>query len=133
LAEDFLRLPLPGEVRASVRADRVAGDLASELSANLCETTKGLNRLNGSYGLVEAGILYIRTRERVADKVPYGLFLVRLFRHWCTPTPNEQDRTAIALPDYLGVLYFVVRPLRLLGKYGGRLLRCSLRAAASWR
>jgi hypothetical protein len=133
LADDLLRLPLPGEVRASVRADRVAGDLASELSAKLCQNTSGLNRLNGSYGLVEAGILYIRTRERIADKVPYGLFLVRLFRQWCTPTPNEQDRTAIALPYYLGVLYFVVRPLRLLGKYGGRLLRCSLRAATSWR
>ena len=133
LADDLLRLPLPAELRGSVRADRAVGDLATELSASLCETTSGLNRLNGSYGLVEAGILYIRTRERVADKVPYVLFLARLFRQWCSATPNEQDRTAIGLPHSLQVLYFVVRPIRLLGKYGGRLLRCSRQVAASWR
>jgi hypothetical protein len=133
LAHDCLRLELPAEVVASRKRDRVVGDLAREVSERLLDSSNGLNRLNGSYGVVEAGVLYIRTRERVADKLAYVRYLARLFRQWCGVAPNEQDRAVIALPRFLDGLYFVIRPLRLLYKYGARALKCGADLAASWR
>jgi hypothetical protein len=133
LAADLLRVRVPADVVGAMHADRVVGGLASELSANLTAGTDGLTRLNGSYGLVEAGLLYIRTRERLADKLPYIRFLARLAREWWTLTPNERDRAVVALPLVLEPLYFAVRPIRLLQKYGRRLVRCGLQACGSVR
>jgi hypothetical protein len=133
LAHDFLRLELPEEVAASRREDRVVGDIARQVTEGLLDSSNALSRLNGSYGVVEAGVLYIRTRERVADKLPYLKYLAGLFRQWCALAPNEQDRAVVALPRSLESLYFVIRPLRLLYKYGARALRCGADLAASWR
>jgi hypothetical protein len=133
LAEHLLRLDTPAEVRARIRADAVVRRLVAELADNLCNPSSALKRLNGPYGLVEAGLLYMRTRERLADKLPYLRFLARLFREWFTMVPNECDYGVVALPRCLSVLYFAVRPVRLLGKYGGRLVRSGLQAAASLR
>jgi hypothetical protein len=133
LTQHLLRQQPPVEVQASIRADRIVGRLVSEISGNLCESPADLNRLTGMYGLVEAGLLYMRTRERIADKLPYLRFLGRLFREWCTFAPNERDYGVVRLPPYLRVLYFAIRPMRLLWKYGGRLLRSGLQAPASLR
>jgi len=133
LAEHLLRLEVPGEIRAGIRSDAIVQRLVLELSEKLCNPSPALNRLNGSYGVVEAGLLYMRTRERLADKLPYLRYFARLFCEWFTVAPNEQDYSVVALPRYLSALYFVVRPFRLLGKYGGRLVRSTLQAAQSLR
>jgi hypothetical protein len=133
LAQDVVRLELPTEVAASSRNDRVVGDLAREVAQRLLDSSNGLDRLNGSYGVVEAGVLYVRTRERVTDKLPYVRYLAGLFRQGCRLTPNEQDRAVIALPRFLDGLYFLIRPVRLLCKYGARAVKCGAALAASWR
>jgi hypothetical protein len=58
-------------------------------------------------------------RLRSCDKFGRGLRqLIRL-----SLSPTESDRAAIHLPGFLSPLYVVVRPLRLLGKYGLGLVR----------
>jgi len=53
-------------------------------------------------------------RLRSCDKFGRGLRqLIRL-----SLSPTESDRAAIHLPAFLSPLYVVVRPFRLLGKYG---------------
>jgi hypothetical protein len=133
LTGHLLRQQAPVEVQAAIRADKIVGRLVLEISESLCESSAGLKRINGSYGLVEAGLLYMRTRERLADKVPYLKFFGRLFREWGAVGPNERDYGVVKLPRYLGALYFAIRPLRLLWKYGGRLLRSGVQAADSLR
>jgi hypothetical protein len=127
LAHDLVSLPVPDELTGPMDADREVARLASELGARLRESSH-LHRLNGSYGPVDAGLLYMRTRERLSDKMPYSRFLLRLFRQRLSVVPNEQDRAAIALPPALDALYFAVRPVRLLRKYGRRMARWSLQA-----
>ena len=133
LTEHLLRQQAPPVVQASLRTDRIVGRLISEISESLCESRADLTRLNGSYGLVEAGLFYMRTRERLSDKVPYVRFFGRLVREWCTLSPNAVDYSVVKLPRYLRVLYFAIRPVRLLWKYGGRLLRSGMQAPASLR
>jgi putative nucleotidyltransferase-like protein len=133
LTGHLLRQQAPADIQASVRADKIVRRLVSEISESLCDSPAALKRLNGSYGVVEAGLLYMRTRERLADKVPYLRFFGHLFREWCTVAPNELDYSVVRLPPYLHVLYFAIRPMRLLWKYGGRLLRSGLQAPASLR
>jgi hypothetical protein len=60
-------------------------------------------------------------------------FFALLFVEWCTIAPNERDYGVVKLPPYLHALYFAIRPVRLLWKYGGRLLRSGLQAAGSLR
>ena len=130
LTEHLLRLQPPVEVQSSMRREKTVGRLVSEISENLCNPSAALTRLNGSYGLVEAGLLYMRTRERMADKVPYVRFFARLFVEWCTIAPNERDYGVVTLPPYLHALYFrdpsgataleVRRPPAALRSSGGR-------------
>ena len=133
LAADLLWLPVPREVRPRLRADRVVVPLATELGQQLFHGHLRPERLNASYGLVEAGLLYMRSRERIADKMPYARYLASVLLSGCSLTPNARDREVIALPSFLAFLYFVIRPMRLARKYGVRLLRCGVRAAGCWR
>ncbi|HET6700978.1 MAG TPA: nucleotidyltransferase family protein [Gemmatimonadaceae bacterium] len=53
-------------------------------------------------------------RERWRDRLlPYALRVHRLV------TPNVHDRRVIALPRPLAPLYYLVRPVRLMRRYGG--------------
>jgi len=54
-------------------------------------------------------------REHLRDKIWYLVDAAM--------TPTVRDWTLLPLPEYLFPLYHVVRPVRLTGKYGRRLLR----------
>jgi hypothetical protein len=133
LAADLLWISVPRDVLPRLRADTVVAPLAAELRHRLFGVELSAGRLNGSYGVVEAGLLYMRSRERLADKAPYARYLLRTLLTWCRVRPNPQDRAVVALPSCLAFLYVVIRPIRLLHKYGGRLLTCGLEATRCWR
>jgi hypothetical protein len=62
-------------------------------------------------------------RERLRDKLyPYYLRYVT-----DVIVPCELDRRLLPLPGLLSFLYYIIRPVRLVGKYGSLLLRRVLR------
>jgi hypothetical protein len=56
-----------------------------------------------------------RSRDRTVDAAAYCLYLVT--------APHVADAEASNLPVGLSGLYYIARPVRLLGKYAGKALR----------
>lgn len=112
LAVEVLDAPAPEEVLARARSPRVVRDLAATIDAHF---RLGLDGVPGRYGpfpetdhrgrrLYE----YLLT-ERPVDRIRFGLEQAAQY-----VAPNEKDRAWIALPDRLGFLYYLLRPVRLL-------------------
>jgi hypothetical protein len=66
-------------------------------------------------GLMDGTLLQLRMRERQGDKLKSGLRLA--------VTPNVNDWMILPLPAWLFFFYYLLRPVRLAGKYGAKLLR----------
>jgi hypothetical protein len=104
LAVSVLGLSLPAAIKARVQADRVAGDLASEVRARLmCRPFRTLDA---------AGRFQFR-RRMLVEKLAGWRYAVRL-----AVVPSEDDWQMVRLPGALAPLYIALRPLRLLQKYG---------------
>lgn len=71
---------------------------------------------------------HFKIRERWRDKLyPYYYdFKLRLI-------PNERDRELVSLPESLDVLYYVVRPIRLMRDYGRLLLKIMNEKCFTWK
>jgi hypothetical protein len=108
LARRLLRAPLPAPVQRWVDEDPVVAALTSAVRS----------QLPGHPESAPAGIPAIRfqlaVRERLRDKLRY---CVRM-----SAMPSEEDVGAISMPAWLSGSYYVVRPVRLIAKYGRRLL-----------
>jgi len=104
LAHALLEGPVPAALLQRARADRTVMALAGEVIASLGALDE--------YGEIRLDILlfHLRAKERWADRLT-------LFMHF-TMLPAEADWTMVALPPALSFLYFVIRPLRLLQRYG---------------
>jgi hypothetical protein len=115
LARDVLGTALPAEVVSAVRADKAVASLATGLRLRLFSPVTDPHSVRGSYGAVEGGLIYIKARERVRDKLPYVWHLLgHPFRRLASVvTPNCHDRDVVALPRYIAFLYYMVRPMRL--------------------
>ena len=123
LAADLLHATVPDEVLSRMRADRVVVSLAAEFGQRLFVPAGERRRLDGSYRFVEAGRVYIKSRERLADKIAHARYLMRILVGWCRLTPNERDRAVTRLPSALTFLYYLIRPYRLAKKYGPRIVQ----------
>jgi hypothetical protein len=98
-----------------MEADTAVGELATALRLRLFAPVRDPNSVRGSYGAVEAGLMYIKARERVRDKLPYVWQLLgHPFRRLGSlVTPNHRDRDVVTLPRHITFLYYLVRPVRL--------------------
>jgi Uncharacterised nucleotidyltransferase len=104
LASQMLDARLPDEIGGRVRGDRVAVALASEVAQRL------LQREGGGFGSAAR----FSFRRRMAEGSLAGWrYAIRL-----TLAPVEEDWQLVRLPAALAPLYVVLRPLRLLRKYG---------------
>lgn len=119
LATDLLRTAPPGELMPAMQADTTVASLATELRLRLFAPRKDPDSVRGSYSVVAGGLLYIRTRERMRDKLPYVWHLLgHPFRRLVSlATPNHHDRTVVALPGWFALFYYLVRPVRLIAIY----------------
>lgn len=111
LARDLLGAELPEKVWRRVCSDPGVEELAGEVYTWLFrESGDSRGMLAGS----EFHHLHFRVRKRPRDK----------FRYWLRTvvTPNYADWLHRPLPEHLFFLYYLVRPMRLAGKYGRRLL-----------
>ncbi len=111
LAKDLLDAPIPEEVMKNVDADPMVGRLATKTEERIFKGS------NGSFPILENLLFYFRARERLKDRIQYCLRLATAI------TP--EDRTFFSLPKFLSPLYYLIRPIRLMKKYGLKLLRNS--------
>jgi hypothetical protein len=112
LANDLLGAELPEEVSHIVRLDPEVRTLAEEVRGWLFQG------IEGSRGLLESSEFHpfhFKIRRRLRDKLSYCIRTVI--------TPNNADWLSVSLPESLFPLYYLLRPIRLAGKYGSRLLR----------
>jgi hypothetical protein len=116
LANDLLGLRLPDRILRRVRADSAVGALAADVQGWLfeqAETTAGIL----AKGDIEESRFHpfrVKVWERHQDKIRY-----------CVSTalvPTTDDWALLPLPEPLFPLYYVLRPVRLAGRYGRRLL-----------
>ena len=101
LARDLLDAQLPGGIGEEVDKDRAVGTLRAHVRSSL------FRREAGSPGFLETGWFQWKAKDRFADKAGYVLIRALL--------PTVEDWIRLPLPDSLYFLYFLFRPLRLLG------------------
>jgi hypothetical protein len=109
LASDLLEAPLPEEIKARAHSDAAIKSLAAQVRDRLF---REVNRLPGIF---ESWRFQVRIRDRFWDGCRYCLGLVM--------TPTGLELTLVPLPAVLFPLYYVLRPMRLAVKHGGRMLR----------
>jgi len=96
--------PMPAEVRGRIHADLAATALARDFEARL------LSRAPAPLG---SAARFDLRRRMLAGKRAGWAYSLRL-----TLAPAQEDWSGLHLPRVLTPLYFLLRPLRLLRKYG---------------
>ena len=114
LAEDFLGAPIPREVSQALPPDPKVKKLAVQVQAQL------FTERSAPAGLLDGALTLLSLRERKRDRLRSCLSLVA--------HPRSYDWMFLSLPDSLFFLYYLLRPLRLAGKYGAKVVK----AAAGW-
>ena len=114
LARDLMEVELPAPARELVEDDPAACALARDVGRRI---------LSGDLGMLERPrevSFHLRARERLRDRIRYALRLAT------TQTLGDWD--LVGLPRGVNSLYRVLRPVRLLGKFGPRAISRSLHA-----
>jgi hypothetical protein len=117
LANRLLGAELSEEVRRHLRADSVVDSLALQVQEELFRGYYDPDNL-----LSERPFFYMNLRERWQDKA-------RVFLRYCPEyfsrmvTPTEKDHAFLPLPTSFSFLYYLLRPLRLVGTYARQTLR----------
>ena len=105
LAYEVVGAPLPESVLQRARSDSRVAWLAGKVIEQLAAGTS------------DAGVgVWPRAMFRFRSSDSYWNGLQQLFR--LTVTPTESDRERVRLPGGLSYLYSIVRPVRLLSRYG---------------
>jgi hypothetical protein len=116
LANDLLQAPLPREIQQRIEADSNVKLLGEQTRKLLLLKTTGMP---SSY---EANSYRLKLRERRQDKLRLGFhYFSRYLR--TSVSPNGRDMALLPLPGPLSFLYYVLRPIRLITKFGLKLLR----------
>jgi hypothetical protein len=121
LAQELLGVRVPETVLAAIESDGASAILPS---VDCASPTVGGNRALPALMQQVCSYLFepqleqsrqfsltlfrLRVRDRISDQLQY--FVWRLF------VPNVRDRRLIVLPNPLTFLYYLLRPLRLLGE-----------------
>jgi hypothetical protein len=111
LAHDLLGAALPADTMRRVQADVAVGPLVVQA----CEWL--LADEGDPTHLFEEAEFYIRLRERLRERIPYLSFYSWAYlRPGVIPT--AKDRAAVPLPAFLSFFYYLLRPIRMVGRYG---------------
>jgi hypothetical protein len=107
LAADLLAAKIPEEVLKSVQPDPKVEKLAAHIREQL------FKERSAPAGVFDEAVTLVSLRERRRDRLKACIRLVT--------TPRRYDWMFLSVPDSLFLLYYLVRPLRLAGKYGAKL------------
>ncbi len=118
LASDLLGTKFPEEIRSKIDADAQIKSLASRVAQRLRGETKYPSQEKYTFA---SFIFHVKAMERLEDQFRYSLKcfvdrslypLRRIFK------PNACDREFFPLPRSLYSLYYLIRPIRLVRKFG---------------
>jgi hypothetical protein len=126
VAHHLLGAALPQEVMRRIQANPVVHVLAVQVCAQLCA------RLNGVPWAVDRHTFYLRTRERVQDRMRYFLFGYLREGGPQLLTPNAHDQALLPLPPQCAFFYYLLRPLRLAVVHGRHLVTALLKHLPGW-
>lgn len=132
VAQHLLGAVLPQEMVHRIQADPVVQALTVQVRAQLCASLHGLP------GTMDRHTFYLRTRERVQDRLRYFLFgylrecslLLLSSAHLLTPT--AQDQPLLPLPPRWAFVSSLLRPVRLVVVHGWRLVTALLKHLPGW-
>lgn len=112
LASDLLDAPVPTGIAQRLYA-------TSEVAALATKVSKGLfAQFCGWSGALERFRFHLAARERVRDKARCIVFFIH-----SAITPTYGDWELFPLPSCLFFVYYILRPFRVLAKYGRRGLK----------
>ena len=109
LAKTLLETDIPPAIWQQIQSDSEVKSLSEEVREQLFAITPE------KVGEIERTVFHIRTRERWREKIQ-SLIGIISFSGWFTP--SENDRGFIWLPTFLEFLYYLIRPIRIVKKYG---------------
>jgi hypothetical protein len=104
LAHDLLEAQLPPDVLKLLTEDSAVNNAAERIKQQLFKTA------DGAAGVFDEALLLVSLRERKRDRIRSSLRLAAM--------PRSFDWMSISLPASFSFLYYLIRPLRLAGKYG---------------
>ena len=113
LASEWLEVTLPKAIGQRVQADPTVRALAAQVGEQLFRE----NRISNA----TKRFFHIRMRERLRDRIQYCVGYSSPYAYrFCRRVliPNERDREWVSLPASLSLLYYGLRPIRLLRQYG---------------
>ena len=115
LASELLEITLPPEVLLRIQAEDAVRWLAAQVRQWLFRDAGGLP---DSLSQFKRAPFLLKSRERLKDKVPYLCYLL-----YFALTPNKGYAELLPLPRPLHFLYYLIRPIQLVGRYGAILLK----------
>lgn len=130
VARDLLDSSLPKCISQEIGADNKVLPLSRQVMVKLFWEPNKLpqgpfdrfQQAYGGFGFAQRSRFYLKSRERLRDKLPYLWHISRILTYRCL-VPSDLDRSVLSLPAGLSFLYYFIRPLRLLVKHGTRLWR----------
>jgi len=111
LASELLEASVPTDVLQTAQSDPMVNRIIENVQERLFAPEPV------SSGMLNEALVQLRMRERGRDKLMSGFRLAT--------APRSYDWMFLTLPRWLFFLYYPLRPLRLAGKYGARLLGSS--------
>jgi hypothetical protein len=109
LARDLLGTDLPPEVQHRVMEDAGIRSLKAQVYQNL------FREIQAQSWPFESGLFYLRAMDRLKDK---SLYCFNAF-----VKPSRLEMRDLPLPSFFFPLYYLIRPIRLAGKYGLKLAK----------
>jgi len=104
LANDILGTPIPHEIKQKTQHDPLTARLAGQVTRRLLEGPLIVPE-------IQKKMLHsLQLMDHVQDRISYCVHVLT--------TPGPADWSSLPLPDFLFPLYYVLRPMRLAGKYG---------------
>lgn len=104
LTQELLGTALPEEISRKLRSDPAVRSLIADMRECLFRET------TSPPGLFQRTLFHLRARERLGDRARYCLRLA--------VTLSPGDLTSWSFPSFLFPLYYFLRPIRLMKKYG---------------
>jgi hypothetical protein len=114
-AHELLEAPLPIKVLERLKQDTVSQSLVGELKSQLFMDD------NRSVVAIEPSVFYLQVRERWRDQARYVF-------HLCVARdPAITGQGSQSLPHFLILLYYLLWPILLIGRYGLRSQKVKIR------
>ena len=109
LAKELLNASIPEEVLKQINTNPKVKKLSLQVQQRLFQES------DGSSGILREYFFYLKSRERLQDRIKYSILFAL--------TTKAGDLAILTLPKPLFFLYYLIRPIRLIGKYWPRIVK----------